>query len=172
MSILDVLIGITVLIGVYRGFMAGMIKTVMALISWLVALVAASKLAADFQSFFVPFAQSEVLQLALAFVFVFLMVLLILQIIVWFFNKAFRALKLDFVNKLAGGVLGGAVGLLKVLVVLSVAAPLLVRLPVWQSSPLAQNLLPLAPIAKTLVYEAADDVMDVVNEDLPKHSLQ
>lgn len=171
MSILDILIAITVLIGVYRGFVAGMIKTVMALISWLVALVAASKLAADFQSLFAPFVDSAILQLALAFVFVFLVVLCILRIIVWFFNKAFRALKLDIVNKLAGGVLGGGVGLLKVLVALSVAAPLLVRLPVWQTSPLAQSLLPFAPIAKTLVYEAAGEVMDVVDKDLPKNTL-
>lgn len=167
MSIIDLTIALVVLWGVYRGFVAGMIKTVMTLISWLVALVAASRLASSMQSFFVEFTDSAVLQLALSFVCVFLLVLALLQLIVWLFDKAFRALKLDIINKIAGGLLGGAVGLLKVLVVLSVASPLLVRLDVWDNSPIAQELLPLAPIAKTLVYKMAQDSLSLVDESMP-----
>lgn len=166
MSILDIVIAITVLIGIYRGFMAGMAKTMMALMSWLIALVSASQLAPSFQSLFASLTDNPILQLAMAFVFVFLLVLIVLQVIVWLFDKAFRALKLDIINKLAGGLLGGVVGLLKVLVVLSLVAPLLVRLPVWEKSPLAQSLLPFAPIAKALIYHTAEDVINHVHEDL------
>lgn len=166
MSIIDIIISVVVLLGVYRGFMAGMIKTAFSLISWLVALVSASKLAKSVQVFFIGFHDSPVLQLAMSFVFVFLVVLLILQLVIWAFQKAFSALKLDIINKLAGGLLGGAVGLLKILVVLSIASPLLMRFEMWERSPLAQGLLPLAPVAKTLMYKMANQTADFVQDDL------
>ena len=45
MSGLDIIIAIVVLIGLWRGFQAGLIKTAVGLMGWFVALIAATRLA-------------------------------------------------------------------------------------------------------------------------------
>lgn len=163
MSILDIIIAVVVLIGVWRGFMRGAMRTVISLMAWLAALIAANRLAGVVAPSFAGVVDSAVLQSALGFVTVFLLTIALLQLVVYFFAKALSALKLSFIDKLAGGVLGAALGVLKVLVVLSLTAPLLIRLPIWQSSPLAQNLMPFAPMAKQLVYQAVGKAWDEIN---------
>ena len=45
MSGLDIIIAIVVLIGLWRGFQAGLIKTAVGLMGWFVALIVATRLA-------------------------------------------------------------------------------------------------------------------------------
>lgn len=162
MSILDIIIALVVLIGVWRGFRQGAMQTVILLVAWLAALVAATRLANVVAPSFVGVVDDAVLQTALGFLTVFLLTIALLKLVVYFFAKALAALKLSFVDKLAGGVLGAGLGVLKVLVVLSLIAPLLIRLPVWQTSPLAQSLMPFAPMAKQLVFEAVGKAWDEI----------
>lgn len=166
MNLLDILIIAVVLFGLWRGFVAGAMKTALSLISWLAALVAATRLASSVSAMFVGVTDNAVLQTALGFLSVFLVVMVSLQLTVYVFGKTLKALKLDFLDKIAGAVLGAAIGVLKVLVILSITAPLLARLPVWQTSALAPNLLPLAPFAKTLLYEMADGVWQQVDRPI------
>lgn len=164
MSILDIIIALVVLGSLWRGFRAGAMKTALALLSWLIALVTASKMAHSAQPLVVSVTDNPVLQLALAFLLVSLLVLVFLQLLVYVSSKALKALKLDLLDKIAGGVLGAGVGLLKVLVVLSLTAPILSHFAVWERSLLAQNLLPLAPMAKTLLAKSAGEVWQVLDE--------
>lgn len=163
MNLLDIIITAVVLFGLWRGFVAGAMKTALSLISWLTALVAATRLASSVSPMFVGVTDNGVLQTALGFICVFLVVVVSLKLIVYVFGKTLKALRLDFLDKIAGAVLGAATGVLKVLVVLSITAPLLTRLPIWQSSALAPNLLPLAPFAKTLIYKMADGIWQQVD---------
>lgn len=167
MTLLDMAIAAIVLFGLWRGFLAGAMKTALSLASWLIALVAASRLASSVAPLFVGATDSAVLQLAMGFLAVFLVVMVMVQLIVYLSSHALKALKLDVLDRLAGGVLGAAVGVLKVLFVLSITAPLLTKLPMWERSVLAKALLPLAPTAKALLVHTAEDVwhsIDVPND--------
>ncbi len=153
MSIIDIFIAFMVLLGLWRGFQAGAIKTAMSLVAWFVALIVASALAKEFSPLFVSVVNNEVLQISLAFLAIVLVIVAIIHMISWLALKTLKLLKLGFLDSLLGGVLGAGKGVLKVLIVLSIASPLLVKLPNWQESILAQNLLPFAPVAQALLTE-------------------
>ncbi|STZ14380.1 colicin V production protein [Moraxella caviae] len=143
-----------VLVGLWRGFQAGALKTAARLVAWVLALIIASKTAKDLSVFFVGVLDNPVLQTAAAFLLVAVGVVAVVHLATAFIASTLKAMKLGFINRLAGGALGALVGVFKVLIVLSIASPLLVSLPVWQESMLAQSLLPYAPVAKTLLQEA------------------
>lgn len=167
MSGLDIVIAVVVLIGLWRGFSRGALRTALSLVAWLIGLVLATKLADTGAQVVAGVIHNPTLQMAAGFLLVFLVVIACLQIAVYILAKAMKALKLDFVDKLAGAVLGVALGTLKVLVVMSFAAPIMVRTEMWQASPLAQSLLPFAPMAKALVLESMDDVWQEINQHHP-----
>lgn len=156
MSWIDIIIMAVVLIGMWRGFSVGMIKSFSALVSWLLALVIASKMAADWSHLFAPMVDDVVLQTALAFIAIMLCVVIIVGMFASVIAQSLKALRLGFVDRIAGAVLGTATGVLKVLIVLSVATPLLALTPKAQSSVLIPSLLPYAPMAKNLLQKAFD----------------
>lgn len=156
MSWVDIIITAVVFIGIWRGFSAGLIKSFASLISWLLALVVASKTAADWAPLFAPLVDGIVLQTALAFIVIMLCVVVVVGMLAGLIARSLKALKLGFVDRIAGAVLGAATGVLKVLIVLSVATPLLALAPQAQSSVLIPSLLPYAPMAKTLLQKAFD----------------
>lgn len=164
MSILDIIISAMVLISLWRGYSVGAVKTVLSLVSWVVSLLVASKIASEFASLFSPISQNPTLQLAMAFLAVSLAVLFGLGVVSFLIAKALKIVKLSLLDKLLGGVVGAVLGLVKVLFVLAVISPILVKTDTYQNSPLAQGLLPFAPLAKELVMEAAGDVWKELNE--------
>lgn len=165
MSVLDLIISAIVLVSLWRGYRVGAVKTVMSLFSWVVALVVASKSASDFTSFFIPISHNPTLQLAMAFLAIVLLTLLGLGLISFAIAKTLKVVKLSFLDKVAGGVLGAGLGLIKVLFVLSLVSPVLTKMDTWGQSPLAQGLLPFAPLAKELVSETAGQVWSEINSN-------
>ncbi|MDO5651672.1 MAG: CvpA family protein [Moraxella sp.] len=174
MSIVDIAVAVVVLIDLWRGFRAGAIATALTLVGWLLALVIGSRFADDVAPFFVAITNNPVLQIGLGFLAVCLIVIGVVHLLAYTLQSTLKALHLSFLDKLAGGVLGAGKGLLKVLVILSLVAPLLTKLPVWQESTLSQNLLPLAPVAKQLVYATAGETWQQLNQnsELPQISQQ
>lgn len=164
MSGLDLIIAAMVLIGLWRGFQLGLAKTAVGMVGWFVALIAASRLASSVVPSLSGIVQNPVLQIALAFLLVVLVVLAIMHLIAFVFSSALKSLKLGAVDKMAGGVLGAAKNVLVVLVGLSVTAPLLVQMPIWQSSVLAPELLPYAPVAKALASDVLGVAWQQVNQ--------
>ncbi|WFF39625.1 CvpA family protein [Moraxella nasibovis] len=153
MTWIDLFIMVMVLLGMWRGFGAGFVKTAASLISWLLALVVASRLAKSVAPLLAEFISNPILQIAAAFLVVALVVMMAVQLLAMSLTGLFKRLKLGFLDRILGGVLGAVTGVLKVLIILSIASPLLVHLPNWQTSILAQNLLPLAPVAVQLLQE-------------------
>lgn len=156
MSWIDLIIMAVVFIGIWRGFSAGMIKSFAALISWLLALIVASKTAADWAHLFAPVVDDVVLQTAMAFIVIMLCVVVVVGMIASLVARSLKALKLGLIDRIAGAFLGAATGILKVLIVLSIATPLLALAPQAKSSVLIPSLLPYAPMAKTLLQKAFD----------------
>ena len=163
MSGLDILIAIIVLIGLWRGFQAGLIKAALGLVGWFIALVAASRLADSVAPQMAGFVQSPVLQMALAFLLVVLIVIASMHLVAAVFSSALKALNLGFIDKIGGAVIGAGKNVLVVLVMLSVVAPLLVQMPIWQRSALAPELMPFAPVAQTMTKEVLGVAWNQVN---------
>lgn len=160
MSGLDIVIVLVLAIGLWRGYRAGMVKTVFRLVVWLVALFVATKFYGQAVPFVAPFSDKYPLQMVMAFLAVFFCVMVLLQMGLYLILKTIKILKLSLVDRLAGAGLGLGLGLLKVLVILSITAPILTKFELWQSSPVAQALLPFAPIAQKFVSKTAKQVID------------
>ncbi len=153
MSGLDIMIAVIVLIGLWRGFQVGLIKTAVGMVGWLIALVAATRLASSVAPQLSSLVENSVLQTGLAFLLVVVAILAIMHLLAFIFSSALKTLNLGVIDKMAGGVLGAAKNVLMVLVVLSISAPLLVQLPQWETSVLAPELMPYAPMGKALATD-------------------
>lgn len=153
MSGLDIVIAIIVLIGLWRGFQVGLIKTAVGLVGWLIALVAATRLAGSIAPQLSGLVENPVLQTALGFLIVVVVILAIMHTLAFVFSSALKTLNLGLIDKIGGGVLGAAKNILMVLVILSISAPILVRLPMWEASVLAPELMPFAPLGKELAVD-------------------
>lgn len=164
MSGLDIVIAIVVLIGLWRGFQVGLIKTAVGLAGWFIALIAATRLAGVVSPQLSGLIQNPVLQMAMAFLLVVIIILAIMHLVAFVFSGVLKTLRLGVLDKMAGGVLGAAKNVLVVLVVLSVSAPLLVQMPQWETSVLAPELLPYAPMAKMMVSDALGVAWEHVNQ--------
>lgn len=164
MSGLDIIIAIVVLIGLWRGFQVGLIKTAVGLMGWFVALIAATRLASSIAPQLSSLVANPVLQTALAFLIVVIVILAIMHVLAFIFSSALKTLNLSVLDKMAGGVLGAAKNVLMVLVVLSISAPLLVQLPQWQTSVLAPELMPYAPMGKELATDMLGMAWGQINQ--------
>lgn len=153
MAIIDIIIIGVLALGLWRGFVLGATKTAVSLMAWLMALILASSLAKPLSFLFIDVIASDVIQIALAFLTIVVCALLMAKLVAHLFLKLLKVLRLSFLDRLLGGVLGVALGTLKVLIVLSVISPLLIRLPSWSDSVVAQSLLPFAPVARALTQE-------------------
>lgn len=154
MSMIDGAILFVLMVGVIRGFMSGMIKTAFTLIGWLVALVMASKFAPIFALLLQPIIDNKVGQITLSFFMIVLVIIVITHILAYIALKMLKFLKLGFLDRLGGAVLGVAKGLFKILILLSLTAPILPHLPNVGSSVLIPSLLPFAPIAQKIAGDA------------------
>lgn len=150
MNVIDLAIIMTVLFGLWRGYQAGAIRTAMSLVAWLFGLVMASIMADDLAPLFSGIVDSVVLQITLAFILVVLATVICGYFITWMILKTLKSLHLTLFDKVAGGALGIIKGVLKVLIIMGVLSPLLMNMPSWQSSALAQSLLPFTPVARQI----------------------
>ena len=164
MSGLDIVIAVVVLIGLWRGFQVGLIKTAVGLVGWFIALIAATRLAGSVAPQLSGMVENPVLQMAMAFLVIVIAILAIMHLVAFVFSGVLKTLRLGILDKVAGGVLGAAKNVLMVLVVLSVSAPLLVQMPQWETSVLAPELLPYAPMGEELVSDMFGLAWDQVNQ--------
>lgn len=153
MSGLDIMIAVVVLIGLWRGFQVGLIKTAVGMVGWLIALIAGTQLASSVAPAMAGFTESPALQLSLAFIAVAVVVLAAMHLAAALSSGVMKTLRLGILDKMAGGVFGAAKNTLIILVVMSATAPLLLQMPQWQQSVIAPELLPYAPMAKSLAAD-------------------
>ncbi|WP_323841408.1 MULTISPECIES: CvpA family protein [unclassified Moraxella] len=163
MTWIDISIMMMVVISMWRGFSAGFIKTAVSLVSWLFAFIVASRMTKLVAPMLVGIIDDPVLQMATAFLAIVFVVMMAMQLITLSLSGLFKVLKLGFLDRILGGILGAVIGVLKVLIILSIMSPLLTYLPNWQSSILAQNLLPFAPVAMQLLQEVLGETWQQIN---------
>lgn len=159
---IDIIIGIIILIGSWRGLIRGAIKTTMSLVAWFLALALASRFAKPISFLLTDIATNSAMQIALAFVIIVFCVMIVSHIISWLLLKTLKVLRLGLLDRLLGGALGATVGFLKVLIILSVISPLIIHLPSWQDSSFVQLFLPFAPVAKVLIFETFGETWEQI----------
>ncbi len=132
-----VVIGIIVLSALFA-FMRGLLREVIALVSWIVALVAAFTFAEPIANAFDTTQTHPIAMQVVAFIAVFAAVLIVGRIIAAATSSAVRAVGLGWLDRLLGAGFGVARGVLAVLVVIIVAGVTnLPRSDWWQNSALA-----------------------------------
>lgn len=153
----DSMILFMLVIGLWQGYRNGLMRSLVGLFGWLIALIAATYLAKPLAPFFVSFTDSAVLATVMAFLAVALAIIVLLQLVLWALTGALKGLKLGIIDKLAGALFASGKNLLVILLLLSVVAPFVKDRPIWQNSPIAQALLPLAPFALNLSKRLATE---------------
>lgn len=144
-------IGVSVLISVLRGA----VRELMSLLSWIVAIYLAVRLAPHAATFMPDALSNPSLRLIAGFVAIFLVSLLLLALVTWAVSGLLRKSPLSGVDR----VLGAVFGLLRALVVL-VAATLVAGLtavprePFWREAKLIAPLQSLAVAARGYLPQA------------------
>lgn len=168
MSILDIAILLMLIFGLWQGFQAGLMRSVVSLFGWLIALVFATYFAKPLSIFFVGLVDSPVLTVVISFLAIALFIIVVLQFILWLMRKSLAGINLSIVDKLGGAVFAVAKNLLIILLVLSLVAPMIQKTETWQQSTIAQELLPFAPFAKDISKNMATKVEKTTTENLDK----
>lgn len=163
LGILDFIIATFVIFGMWSGYQAGLIQSLVSFFGWFVALAAGTRLASVFAPVFSAITESEVLQIALGFLLVVLLVVVIIQITAFILKKLLHSLNMTLLDRITGAVFAVARNVLVVLVLMSVFAPVLVTTSLFKSSVLAGELLPYAPIAETLSKKMLSDAWQQLN---------
>ena len=168
MTAIDIIIILMVITGIYKGFQAGAIKTALSLFGWIVAFIVASQIADILAPMFAGFSDDRIVQISLASLMVVAVIVGTTYLIAHFLVKTLKLLRLGFLDKTAGAFLGIFKGLLKVMAALTVMAPLLIKMPIWKESMLAQTLMPFAPIAKALMAQTAQTAIEQMDNPYKK----
>lgn len=152
MTAIDVLIGGFVLLGLWQGYRAGLLRALVGMFGWLIALMAATVLARPFSPLVASWLGIEYDWLAriASFAMVAVIIVLVLHVVLWLIRRFLQGLRLGFLDRLAGAGFGAARNVLVVLVMLSTVVPLTVNAQIWQASRSVQVLLPLAPFGMAL----------------------
>jgi len=157
MTAIDALIGGFVLLGLWQGYRAGLLRALVGMFGWLIALMAATVLARPFAPWVADWLSIDTPWVA-SFVVLALAVVVGLHIVLWLLRRTLQGLRLGFLDRLAGAGFGAARNLLVVLVVLSTLVPLTVDAKIWQDSRSVPVLLPLAPFGMAVSRQLAQQV--------------
>lgn len=163
MSMLDLVVSLILLLAVVRGLMRGMVDSLFSLAGWILAFVA-GKWGASLLAPLLPAAiDMPSIRYFVAFAVIFLLVLLAVLLLGHVVGAAVRSVGLGSADRVLGGVVGLAKGLV-ILVGLTLAAGLtsLPRTDFWKQASLsgnlqmmAQGVLPLVPadVAKHVRFD-------------------
>lgn len=156
-------IGVLIVVGLSTlfAFVRGVIREVIALIAWVVGIVAAITFTPVVGEWLPTSFGSPALRYGVAFVLILIGALLAGSFIAWPLAKAVRAAGLGFVDRFLGSIFGLARGLLLVIAfVLVVGLTDLPRGSWWQDSVLAGPLVAAALVAAAYLPRAWADALD------------
>lgn len=160
MSFLDICILVVLILGLWRGFRVGLLRSLVGLFGWLFALVLATFLAKPLSPLFASFFANEISSIITAFLMVAITVISVLHLILWLMSRTLKGLKLSFLDKLAGAVFGFGRNFLAVLLLISVVAPFAERTNFWQDTQIAKSLLPLTPFVVSLSKQIGNEMRE------------
>ena len=146
-----VIIGLSVLVSVVRGFT----REALSLAGWVIAFLTASAMSGIASGWFAPLIKDDSLRVAAGFVLVFVVTLVLMSIAAIVASRLLKKAGLGLEDRLLGGFFGFARGLLIVLVLVLVSGlTALPRQPVWSDAILSPPLEALAAAMKPWLPQA------------------
>ena len=147
-------VGLSALIGIWRG----LVREVFALAGWVAAIVVALAFAGEVARLIPPGFAAPPVRTVIAFTVLFIVILVVVSIAGLLFTKAVRAVGLGLANRTLGGVFGFARGAL-ILLVIALAAGLTAvpKEPFWREAKLAPPLETAAIAVKPYLPPALAD---------------
>lgn len=110
---IDIILAIVMALGFYIGYSRGIIKTVFAILSLLLAVMAAMKLSPIMIGFLDGLVSWDPRLIVIAgFVFTFILVVIVVRFVGKLLEKMLQGLQINFVNKIAGGIVMALVGMI------------------------------------------------------------
>ena len=156
---------ISVILSIIRGF----VREVLSIAGWVIAFIAASTFAHDFEPYIPSEIGGESLRIISAFILVFIVTLIISVLITTLLNTLIKNVGLGFIDRILGAFFGFSRALIIVMVLVLIAG--LTALPqqsLWQqavlSTPmeaLAEHVLPWLPddLSKRISFEKKDEII-------------
>jgi membrane protein required for colicin V production len=147
-------VGLSALIGIWRG----LVREVFALAGWIAAIVVALLFAGEAAMLIPPSFATPLVRTVIAFTALFIVILVVVSIAGLLFTKAVRAVGLGLADRTLGGVFGFARGAL-ILLVIALAAGLTAvpKEPFWREAKLAPPLETAAIAVKPYLPPALAD---------------
>lgn len=131
-----IIFGISILLSIIRGI----VREVLSIAGWVIAFIAASAYAADFE----PFVPSEIggsLRIVAAFIIVCIATLLIAVLVTMLLNSLIKNVGLGFIDRILGAFFGFARALIIVLVIVLISGlTALPQQPIWQDAMFSEPL--------------------------------
>lgn len=171
MTIFDYVVLIVFFVSVVLSIIRGIVREVLSIAGWIVAFIAASTYATDFEPY-VPAELGGSLRIIAAFVLVFIGTLLIAVLVTMLLNSLIKNVGLGFIDRMLGAFFGFGRALIIVLVMVLIAGlTALPQQPMWQqamlSEPLellAKQVMPFLPdeLSKYISYEKTDKAVQLL----------
>lgn len=172
MTIFDYVVLVIFFISILLSIVRGIVREVLSIAGWIVAFIAASSYAADFE----PFVPSEIggsLRIVAAFVIVFIATLLIAVLVTMLLNSLIKNVGLGFIDRILGAFFGFARALIIVLVIVLVAGlTSLPQQPLWQEAMFSEPLELMAKQVKTWLPDDLSRYISYEKTDKPVQLMQ
>lgn len=169
MTLFDYVVLIIFVISVILSIMRGIIREVLSIAGWIMAFIAASTYAADFE----PFVPTEIggsLCIVAAFIMIFVGTMLIAVLVTMLLNLLIKNVGLGFVDRLFGAVFGFARALIIVLALVLIAGfTALPQQPFWQQAIFSE---PLVLMARQVKLWLPDELSKYISYDKTDKSVQ
>lgn len=145
MTIFDYVVLGIFFVSILLSIIRGLVREVLSIAGWVVAFIAASSYASDFEPYIPPEIGGESLRIIAAFVVVFLVVLIIAVLMTMLLSTLIKGVGLGFIDRLLGAFFGFARALIVVLVlVLTAGLTALPQQKLWQQAVLSEPLVTMA----------------------------
>lgn len=165
MNVLDLILIVVMLYSAVRGFSQGLIKSLISLIGWVLALICATQYTDHLAPSMTFISHDHVVQKVTAF----LTIIAIFMALMWginlVLNKIIQTLKLDPINRLMGGMFGVIKSLFIILIVIQGVAPWISKAQFWKHSVIVYTFLPYTPLATEVSKNIADEAIQHFQKD-------
>lgn len=164
--LIDILFLVFAGIGFYIGYNKGIIRMVVTIFSLFIALLAAFRFSPHVADGLIAiFKTSGSSMFLIAFAITFIGVILIIRGIVKMIEKGFQAANINFINKIVGGLLTGAIGTLVLSLFLWFGDNAgLLKQPVKEQSLTYESLEAFPGVAKNFVVKMKEEGKEIINK--------
>jgi len=167
MTIFDYVVLVVFAISILLSIIRGIVREVLSIAGWIVAFVAASTYATDFE----PFVPAEIggsLRIIAAFIIIFIATLLVAVLITMLLNSLIKNIGLGFIDRILGAFFGFARALIIVLVMVLIAGlTALPQQPLWQEAMFSETLVSVAEQVKTWLPDDLSRYISYEKTDKP-----